>query len=69
MTGPLSRETEPKLVSLLLQVALYRMELIWGSRAKPSLVIDKGELRVLKMEKHVRSMIAIDIHKAECHWG
>jgi hypothetical protein len=56
-----------KLVSRLLQVALYSMELVWGSRAKPSLVIDKDDLRVLKMHDHIWSMIAIDIHKAECH--
>ena len=52
---------------MLLQVTLYSMELVWGSRSKPSLVIDKDELRVLKMDEHVRSMVAIDIHKAECH--
>src|SRR6266478_6928138 len=52
---------------MLLQVTLYGMELVWGSRAKPSLVIDKDELRVLKMHDHIWSMIVIDINKAECH--
>ncbi len=59
--------TPLKLVSMLLQVTLYSMELVWGSRSKPSLVIDKDELRVLKMEKHVRSMIAIDINETQRH--
>ena len=59
--------TPLKLLSMLLQVTLYTMELIWGGRAKPSLVIDKDELCVLKMHDHIWSMIAIDIHKAECH--
>ncbi len=62
-----ARGTPLKLLSMLLQVTFYTMELIWGSRAKASLVIDKDELRVLKVEKHVQSMIAIDINKAERH--
>ena len=52
---------------MLLQVTLYSMELIWGSWTKAPPVIDKDELRVLKVEKHVQSMIAIDINKAERH--
>ncbi len=59
--------TPLKLLSMLLQVTLYSMELIWGGRAKASLVIDKDELRVLKVYNHVWSMITIDIHKAERH--
>src|SRR5258708_6987344 len=52
---------------MLLQVAFDCMKFVWSSRTKPSLVIDKDELRVLKVYDHVRSMIAIDINKAERH--
>ena len=52
---------------MLLQVAFDCMKFVWGGRAKASLVIDKDELCVLKMEKHVRSMSAIDINKTKRH--
>jgi len=52
---------------MLLQVAFDCMKFVWSGRTKPSLVIDKDELRVLKMDNHVRSMIAIDINKIKRH--
>jgi hypothetical protein len=52
---------------MLLQVAFDCMKFVWGGRAKASLVIDKDELRVLKMDNHVWSMSVIDINKTQRH--
>lgn len=62
----LSRETEPKLLSMLLQVALYGRELVWVSRTKSSILINIDEARVLKMQDHIWMMVAIHINEAEC---
>lgn len=58
-------ETEPKLLSMLLQVTLYGMEFVRGGRAKPSVLVDIDEARVLNMQNHLRSMIAIHIKETQ----
>ena len=50
---------------MLLQVLLYLLELVRAGRAKPSLVIDKDDLRILEMHDHVWEMIAVHIDKTE----
>src|SRR6266704_4602432 len=46
---PLSRETQPKLLSVLLQVALYSVEFVRVGWAKPSVLVDIDNPAILKM--------------------
>ena len=52
---------------MLLQVALYGVEFVRAGRAKPCLVIDKDDPRILEMHDHVWEMIAVHIDKTERH--
>src|SRR5712692_5858737 len=54
---------------MVLQVPLYHMDLIRSRWPEPSLVIDKDHQCILEMRDHVWKMVAVHIHKAQCHRG
>src|SRR5712691_5858026 len=66
-TGPLSRETESKLLSMLLQVAFDSRELVRGGWAKSPVFIDINQAGILKMQNHIWSMVAIHINETQCN--
>lgn len=68
MAGPLSRETQSKLLSVLLQVALDGRELVWVSRTKSPVLIDIDQARVLKMKNHIGMMVTIHINETQRDW-
>jgi hypothetical protein len=65
MTGPVSRETEPKLLSMLFQVLFHGRYLVGVSRTKPPVLIDINEASVLKTNNHIWSVIPIHIHETQ----
>ena len=54
-----------KLLSVLLQVALYGMQLIRSGWTKSSPIIDKDDLRILNMHDHIRVMPAAHIDETQ----
>ncbi len=59
----IGRETPLNLLSMLLQVAFYSMEFVGTRQAKPSILIDIHDARLLKMQNHVRLIVALHIDK------